>query len=151
MRMRGPFSTLGMTFLGLESNLQCIGVYPTVRRISEQCGTRTPGRGVFMAATMIITCPKCKKQLKGSEAFIGKSVRCKSCEHKFVVQAAGSPKPPPAAGPTKNTAPVEQAVYDFAPGSGSKEKSGYSKTGPKSDSLNAPIKIAAGLPRSKPR
>jgi hypothetical protein len=97
-----------------------------------------------MAATMIITCPKCKKQLKGSEAFLGKNVRCKSCAHRFVVESAGSPNAPAAGSPSKSTAPVEKSMYDFDPGSGAKAKSGYSKSEPKPESLHAPMKVSAG-------
>jgi DNA-directed RNA polymerase subunit RPC12/RpoP len=52
-----------------------------------------------MAAMIVITCPDCKKQLKGPDELVGKKVRCKSCSHIFTVKAAAEP-------PAKKTAPV---------------------------------------------
>ncbi len=45
-----------------------------------------------MAATIVIACPACNKQLKGPADLQGKKVRCKACGHIFSVKAA-----PPAA------------------------------------------------------
>jgi DNA-directed RNA polymerase subunit RPC12/RpoP len=74
-----------------------------------------------MAATIVITCPKCKKQLKGPAGFVGKSVRCKSCSHNFIVKAPEAEAP--KAAEKKKAAPVEASVYDFAndPGAGKKK------------------------------
>lgn len=41
-----------------------------------------------MAATILIVCPECGKQIKAPENVVGKKVRCKSCQAAFV---AGSP------------------------------------------------------------
>src|SRR5689334_11651000 len=41
---------------------------------------------LLMAATSIITCPKCTKKFKGREELIGRKVRCPSCGHGFIVQ-----------------------------------------------------------------
>src|SRR5262245_43044783 len=43
--------------------------------------------------TMVITCPECSTKIKVPEAAIGKKIRCKSCEHVFVVTV---PKKAPA-------------------------------------------------------
>jgi len=42
-----------------------------------------------MAATIVITCPKCKKQMKGSAELIGKRIRCKGCGQAIPVRAPG--------------------------------------------------------------
>ncbi|HEV3116617.1 MAG TPA: hypothetical protein VGY58_06165 [Gemmataceae bacterium] len=39
-------------------------------------------------ASIDITCPECKKQLKGPEELIGKKIRCKSCKATFTVKSA---------------------------------------------------------------
>ena len=49
-----------------------------------------------MPATMLITCPDCKKALKGPTELQGKKIRCKSCGHTFVVKAAAQEKAKPA-------------------------------------------------------
>jgi DNA-directed RNA polymerase subunit RPC12/RpoP len=71
-----------------------------------------------MASMILITCPKCKKQLKGPEGFVGKSVRCKSCGHNFVVKAPAPQTPTPAA---KKPAP-EPSMYEFASDPGQAKK-----------------------------
>jgi hypothetical protein len=38
-------------------------------------------------ASIDITCPDCKKQLKGPEELVGKKIRCKSCKAVFTVKA----------------------------------------------------------------
>ena len=43
-------------------------------------------------ATMLITCPECDRQIKVPAETVGKKIRCKNCEHVFVIKA------PPAAG-----------------------------------------------------
>ena len=60
-----------------------------------------------MAATIVVSCPSCKKQLKGPAELQGKKVRCKSCGHTFAVGATSSgtaPTNPPAASATKRPA-----------------------------------------------
>jgi len=61
-----------------------------------------------MPATIIITCPKCKSQLRGPSDLQGKKVRCKGCGQAFIIDASVPSKPeqsaPPApasAAPTK--------------------------------------------------
>src|SRR5690242_88657 len=50
-----------------------------------------------MSSVVDVSCPNCDKTLKVSPAFFGKRVKCKSCEHAFVVQdPAAAPRPPPA-------------------------------------------------------
>ena len=43
-------------------------------------------------ASIDITCPDCKKQLKGPEELVGKNIRCKSCKAVFTVKAASTRK-----------------------------------------------------------
>ena len=71
-----------------------------------------------MAAMIVITCPECKKQLKGPAELQGKRVRCKSCGQVFAVRAAAPGKAAPA---TKKT-PV-QAPKATAPPPPSEEES----------------------------
>ena len=54
-----------------------------------------------MSATITITCPKCKSQLKGPSDLHGKKVRCKGCGHAFIIDGGVSNKPvsTPAATP----------------------------------------------------
>jgi DNA-directed RNA polymerase subunit RPC12/RpoP len=64
-------------------------------------------------ATILITCPECKKQLKGPSELLGKKIRCKSCGSIFTV-ITGSPDKASLAGqPAKakaaQSAPVQQA------------------------------------------
>src|SRR5262249_58790034 len=55
-----------------------------------------------MAATITISCPDCKKQMKAPAHLEGKKVRCKECGATFAVKApaparaAPEPKPAPA-------------------------------------------------------
>jgi DNA-directed RNA polymerase subunit RPC12/RpoP len=51
-------------------------------------------------ASILITCPDCKKQLNGPAELVGKKVRCKSCGHAFAVKATRT-------GPS--AAPVQKA------------------------------------------
>jgi hypothetical protein len=52
-----------------------------------------------MAEQILITCPECKKQLKGPAELQGKRVRCKGCGKVFAVRAAAPSK---SAAPPKN-------------------------------------------------
>jgi hypothetical protein len=60
--------------------------------------------GGIMATTILITCPHCKKQLRGSSDLAGKKVRCQGCQNTFLIQANGAD----AAGP--RTPPVDSTV-----------------------------------------
>jgi ribosomal protein S27E len=52
-----------------------------------------------MAATISISCPKCKKQLNLPETLKGKKIRCKDCGTVFAVEpTGGKAAPKPAAG-----------------------------------------------------
>jgi DNA-directed RNA polymerase subunit RPC12/RpoP len=89
-----------------------------------------------MATTIIITCPKCKKQLRGPSGFVGKSVRCKSCGHNFVVKAsatapAAASAPAPASAPSAKPAPErDKSMYEFADSDSQKKESRPGKTKP---------------------
>jgi len=47
-----------------------------------------------MEATILVTCPDCKKQLKGPAELQGKKVRCKFCGHTFTVTVDAPSKAP---------------------------------------------------------
>ena len=58
----------------------------------------------------MIACPQCDKEMKVTEEVIGKKIRCKGCQHVFVVQ---KPSAAPAATAKKKAvkeAPKEEAV-----------------------------------------
>ncbi|HZU34892.1 MAG TPA: hypothetical protein VFA18_03235 [Gemmataceae bacterium] len=60
-----------------------------------------------MAATIVVTCPKCKNHLKGPAEVQGRKVRCKSCGTIFTAQ----PEPPARgkAAPPERSKPVPPA------------------------------------------
>lgn len=47
-----------------------------------------------MAATILIVCPECDKQIKAPANALGKKVRCKSCQAIFVAEERSGKKPP---------------------------------------------------------
>ncbi len=49
-----------------------------------------------MAATITITCPECRKQIKAPAEVAGKKVRCKACGHVFPVKGAAPAAKAPA-------------------------------------------------------
>src|SRR5947209_4244273 len=70
--------------------------------------------------TIVISCPECDKKIKAPADAVGKKIRCKSCDHVFVIKAPGkasakvpgpikpaapSGKPPKAEKPAKPTSP----------------------------------------------
>jgi hypothetical protein len=67
-----------------------------------------------MAAMILITCPECKKQLKGPAELQGKRVRCKACGQIFAVRAT-PPNKPTAAGRKTPAAPPAKAKAAPAP------------------------------------
>lgn len=59
-----------------------------------------------MAATFVIACPECQKQVKVAEEHIGKKAKCKGCGHVFTVKAPANAKPKaPPPPPKKGAAP----------------------------------------------
>lgn len=61
-----------------------------------------------MAATILIVCPECDKQIKAPANALGKKVRCKSCQAIFVAEETSGKKPPgksakPSSGKTAKT------------------------------------------------
>jgi DNA-directed RNA polymerase subunit RPC12/RpoP len=66
------------------------------------------GRYPIMA-TIAITCPKCEKQIKAPAELAGKKIRCKECQHVFVVTAPAAQKPAKGA-KTKEAAPAKAAA-----------------------------------------
>jgi hypothetical protein len=63
-----------------------------------------------MATTFVIACPECAKQVKVSDAHVGKKIRCKGCGHVYPVEAPAEA----AAGP-KPSAPRTKAAPPSAP------------------------------------
>jgi predicted Zn finger-like uncharacterized protein len=57
-----------------------------------------------MAATLDVSCPECKKQIRVPAEIRGKKIRCKACGHTFVAGAVPAAKTNPAA-----RAPAAQA------------------------------------------
>jgi DNA-directed RNA polymerase subunit RPC12/RpoP len=57
-----------------------------------------------MAEAISITCPECGKKINVSSEAVGKRIRCKGCEHVFVVQAPAGKK---AAKPAGKAAPAK--------------------------------------------
>src|SRR5258708_6864601 len=47
-----------------------------------------------MANIFVIACPQCRKQIKVSEAVVGKKIRCKDCGAAFPVAAPKAAPPP---------------------------------------------------------
>ena len=56
-----------------------------------------------MATSFVIACPECKKQMKVTDALIGKKIRCKECEHVFAVSAPKGAAKPAAPKPKVHT------------------------------------------------
>ena len=59
-----------------------------------------------MATTFVIACPDCGKQVKVTDAHVGKKVKCKECGTVYPVKApaeAGGKAPPPVSGKAKAT------------------------------------------------
>src|SRR5690349_14481132 len=62
-----------------------------------------------MAATISISCPKCKKQLNLPETLKGKKIRCKDCETVFAVEPGKAAAKPAAA----KAAAEDEGNYGF--------------------------------------
>lgn len=60
-----------------------------------------------MTATIDVSCPECKKQVKATAELQGKKVRCKGCGHVFTISA-------PAAGKDAKPAPAKAAAKPAA-------------------------------------
>jgi hypothetical protein len=77
-----------------------------------------------MAAMIVITCPECKKQLKGPAELQGKRVRCKACGQVFAVRASKAP-----AGVKQTDVPPAQAKSASAPPKQQKEETEANRYG----------------------
>jgi hypothetical protein len=62
-----------------------------------------------MAATLSVTCPNCRKQLKVPAEFAGKLIKCKNCQTPFEVADPNAPKPARAAKPAAPAKPPAAA------------------------------------------
>jgi hypothetical protein len=65
-----------------------------------------------MAATITIACPECGKRLTAPAEAVGRKVRCKYCDHPFVVKAAAAR---PADKPAAKAAPAKPAAKKADP------------------------------------
>ncbi len=66
-----------------------------------------------MAEAITIVCPECGKKINVASEAVGKKVRCKDCEHVFVVAAPGGKKAArPAAAPAKAPAGAKKKAPD---------------------------------------
>ncbi len=71
--------------------------------------------------TIVISCPECDKQIKAPADAVGKKIRCKSCEHVFVVRApAKGPAPIKPAGPVAKPPKAEKPAKPANPSKPSK-------------------------------
>ncbi len=95
-----------------------------------------------MAATIVVTCPECKKQLKGPAELEGKRIRCKACGHTFTALADPARKAEPNSPPTKAKA---------APKAEPHPPPAKAKTVPKAEPESPPKTKAAakGVPKGK--
>jgi len=59
-----------------------------------------------MAATMAITCPRCRTPLKVPAEYVGKLIKCKNCQTPFEVMDPNAPKPARAAKPVAAKSPA---------------------------------------------
>src|SRR5262249_10200819 len=78
-------------------------------------------RWQIMGGSMVIACPECKKKFKGREELEGKTVRCPSCKHNFVVpgpaadKSASKPAAAPAAAQPKRGTTWDEEDEDSNP------------------------------------
>lgn len=63
-----------------------------------------------MAATLAITCPNCRNQLKVPAEFVGKLIKCKNCQTPFEVMDPNAPKPAKAAKPVAAKPPAAKSA-----------------------------------------
>ena len=75
------------------------------------------GEQSIMAATILIVCPECGKQIKAPENVVGKKVRCKSCQAAFVAGKGTGAAPPskpakPAKTPPSKKPPAKRPQDD---------------------------------------
>jgi hypothetical protein len=60
--------------------------------------------------TITISCPECDKPIKAPADAVGKKIRCKACEHLFIIKApAKAPSPVKSAKPPKAEKPAKSA------------------------------------------
>ncbi|MBI1915055.1 MAG: hypothetical protein HYS12_10010 [Planctomycetes bacterium] len=66
--------------------------------------------------TIVISCPECDKQIRAPADAVGKKIRCKSCEHVFLVKApAKTPAPIKPAGPVAKPPKAEKPAKPATP------------------------------------
>jgi predicted Zn finger-like uncharacterized protein len=81
-------------------------------------------------AIIVITCPQCDKKIKVPDDKVGKKIRCKNCEHVFVIkppaaqEAIAEAKTKPPAAPAKEAKPAKPTKP-----SDDDDETGPSKTG----------------------
>jgi predicted Zn finger-like uncharacterized protein len=103
-----------------------------------------------MAETMVTSCPECKTKIRVPEAAIGKKIRCKACEHAFVVEVSPSAAPEEKANkqavkkqaPAPAPAPAEKKKAAPAPAAPKKQPAKAPPPAEKKEDDNAPMKFA---------
>ena len=84
-------------------------------------------------ATIVISCPECDKKIKVPAETVGKKIRCKNCEHVFVIKAPSGQgaiaeaKTKPPAAPAKKAAKPDKAAP--APKTDDDDEEGPAKLG----------------------
>ena len=87
-----------------------------------------------MAEAITIACPECEKKITAPAAAVGKKIKCKGCEHVFVVKAP--------AGPKAADKPAGKAVAKAPTGKPAGGKAGEAKKKPAPDAKTAKPKPA---------
>src|SRR5262245_52786911 len=64
---------------------------------------------------IVTSCPECKKQIRAPASALGKKIRCKACEHVFVVEAPPKGKAAPSKAPPAKPGPPPKAVTPAKP------------------------------------
>ena len=87
-----------------------------------------------MAEAITIACPECEKKLTVAAAAVGKKIRCKGCEHVFVVKAPAAEarrrpsRPTKAADVKKKAAPEAKAPKPKPPDDDEEDSKPYGIT-----------------------
>ncbi len=68
-----------------------------------------------MSSPVVIACPNCDKALKVPPAVFGKKIKCKHCQHAFVVQDPDAPARPAKRGEARREASQPAAASEEEP------------------------------------
>lgn len=78
--------------------------------------TREVGRSRAMPASVVITCPQCKNQLKAPATIQGRKVRCRKCSTTFIAPEAPADRSDPKGRTSSSSAPRVAAMRPSAAG-----------------------------------